>query len=57
MVFVARLLLAVVFELKKIFARSCLASATTCFKVLTSSEVRFKLLARSIEADFIEAAD
>ena len=38
-------------------AKSCLTRPTTCFRVLTSSEVFFRLLAKSIEADLIEAAD
>ena len=42
---------------KVIFAKSCFASPITWFKVLTSSEVLFKLWAKSIDADLIDAAD
>jgi len=42
---------------KETLARSCFTKPTTCLRVLTSSEVLFKLLAKSIDADLIEAAD
>jgi hypothetical protein len=44
-------------EMNVTLLRSCLAKPITCFKVLTSSEVLFRLLARSIEAALIDAAD